>query len=580
MRACPPRVSTAGFGAPKTDGVERVIRKEANVKRWASMLAVLATVAAACGVAPSATVQYAGPKMGGVLTVALDADMTYADPSLVSDDSSLYVANQVVEGLVGLAPGTTSDVIPVLATALPTVSSDGLTYTFTVRSGVKFHDGTDFNAQAVKINYDRWNGYPQGDLQTNAYFFGAAFGGFGASSNLARVDAPNATTVVFHLRHAQSNFLISQTVAAFGIQSPTAVEKNSGNNATLSRNPYALGANGQGNAMVGTGPFMFNNWVPGDHVTLVKNPNYWNPVAGPFLSQVVFKVFDGPASKLDALQSGSVDLAETVDPADVDSVSSNPNLVLLDRGQGCNVTQLAMNGRGPLSNGGVRLGLAAAVNRSSYVAGFYAGEATVADSWVPAGAQDYKREYLPTHNVTGAMGALVQAGYSGGGISVDLWYPTGAPTLDLPDAKGLAQGIAVDLKAVGVTVNLKTEAYSPNYLADAAAGKLPMWLDSKACHWAGADDFLSAFLYAKGAVSPTFNYTNDALNKLMTGALIDTTATKADADWKKAQDLVRVDMPTIPLLSAKLPAASRKYVMGFVGAGNRVEVLDSVWLNK
>jgi peptide/nickel transport system substrate-binding protein len=562
------------------------------LKRWASVLAVSTLLAVACGRGPGATVQHAGPREGGILTVALDSDIRYADPALVSDDSSLYVANQVVEGLVGLAPGTITDVVPVLASAMPTVSSDGLTYTFKLRSGIKFHDGTDFNAAAVKFNYDRWNAFPKGPLQNDAYYFAAAFGGFGASSNLAKVDAPDPSTVVLHLRRAQSDFLISQAVSAFGIQSPTAIQKNDGNNADLTRNPYARGANGQGNAMVGTGPFMFNDWVAGDHIALVKNPNYWNAQSEPFLAQIIFKVFATSAAKLAALQSGSVDLVETLDPAAVETVETAEagsstavagasSVVLLDRGNGCDLTQLAMNDSNLFSSSGVRLAVASAVNRSSYIGGFYAGEASVADSWLPAGAMYYKREYLPTQNVTGAMGDLAQAGVSGSGLTVDLWYPTGAPALIFPDAQGLAQAVALDLRAVGFTVNLKSEAYSPNYLADQAAGKLPLWLQSQSCNWASPDDFLyRSFHYVNGAPSQMFNYKNDALNAVMTGAVSDTTTAKAKADWEKAQDLIRADLPTVPLLDAKLPAASRSYVMGFVAAGNRVEILSTVWLDK
>lgn len=557
------------------------------MKRWVSMLAASALAAVACGGGSSATPQYIGPKNGGTLTVALDADIKYADPAVVSDTASIYVANQVVEGLVGIEPGSTGTIGPVLAADLPTVSPDGRTYTFKLRSGIKFHDGTDFNAAAVKFNYDRWNAFPKGDLQTAAAYFGAVFGGFGQASNLVGVDAPDSSTVVFHLRQAQGNFLATQTVSVFGIQSPAAITANDGNNATLASNAYALGANGAGKAMVGTGPFMFGEWKHGESITLVKNPNYWNQAGGPYLGQIVFKPFATPATALLAMQSGAVDLVASLDPAAIASVAKDSSLVVLDRGAGCNLTQLGMvnsdtvgGGANVLANKGARMAIATAVNKAAYVSGFYGGAALIADSWLPTGAQYYKREYLSTFNVTAARGYLAGGGLPTSGVAVDLWYPTGAPASVFPNAKALAQSIASDLGAAGFTVTLRSEDYTP-YLSDQAAGKMQMWLQSRSCRWASPDDFLYTFFgYVNNAPSAMFSYKNDNLNTLMTAALQDTDPAKAKADWQKAQDLIAPDMPTVPLLSAKPPAGAHKYVKGFVGAGNQAEIMTSVWLDK
>ena len=262
------------------------------MKRLASVLAIAALVATACSSStstPTAVPATSGPTSvtpttvpstapqstaveGGNMVVALDGDMVLADPSLVSDGNSLYVEAQVIEGLVGLKPGTISTVIPVLAAALPTISTDGLTYTFKLRTGVKFHDGTALNATAVKFNYDRWKAYTKGDLQDNAYYYGAVFGGFGADSNIVSVAAPDDTTVVFTLKTPQSNFLLASTLAVFGIQSPTALQAGKADTTPIKDNKYAQGLLPQGQDMVGTGPFMFKEWVPGDHITLVKNP--------------------------------------------------------------------------------------------------------------------------------------------------------------------------------------------------------------------------------------------------------------------------------------------------------------------
>jgi peptide/nickel transport system substrate-binding protein len=558
------------------------------VKLWASMLAVLVLVLVVAGCGGSTVTGQIGPKSGGTLTVALDGDIHYADPSFVSDTNSLYVASQVVEGLVGLEPGTISDVVPVLAADLPTVSADGLTYTFKLRSGIKFHDGTDFNADAVQYNYDRWQALPKGDLQTNATYYALAFGGFGAASNLTKVDAPDESTVVFHLQHPQSNFLISQASVAFGIQSPTAIQANDGNNPSLKANAYAMDANGQGKAMVGTGPFMFSQWTPGDHVTLVKNPNYWNRSTAPYLDEIDFKVITDPQARIAALSSGAVDLVESLDPADVPAVTKDSNLMVLDRGPSCNLTQLGMNdfdtvGGQPnlLANSGVRQAIAAAINKPGYISAFYAGEATVADNWLPPQALYYKAEYLPTYNLAESRGFLAGAGVPTSGLKVDLWYPTDSPDGVLPNAKAMAQAIASDLQAAGFVINLRTEAYSPNYLSDEAAGNMQMWLASDSCHWAAPDDFLYYFFHYSGGVpSPMFNYKNDSMNVLMMAALTSNTPTSTEFDWQRVQDLIAADMPTVPLLNAKLPAGAHRYVMGFVGAGNHIEVLNTVWLNK
>lgn len=553
------------------------------MKRLASLLAAAVLAVAACsgnsGTPPPGSI----PKSGGTLTVGIAGDMGYADPALVSDASSLFIASQVVQGLVGLRSGSTSEVVPVLATSLPTVSADGLTYTFKLRTGVKFQDGTSFNAGAVKANYDRWKSFPKGDLQAHATYYSEVFGGFGDASNLASVDAPDATTVVFRLKTPQSNFLVSQTGPSFGILSPSSITANDGNNPTLAKNPYALGQGGKGKAMVGTGQFAFSEWKAGDHITLVRNVDYWDPATSAYLDRVVFRPFPDTKGSAAALLGGDVDLAQPLEPAAIASMRGSSSLRVLDGGQSCTTLGIYMNGaKPPISNKSVRLAIATAVEKQSYAATFYGAVATVADNWMPATAQYYKREYLPTYDVTRARSYVTQSGLSAAGLAVDLWYPSGATTASLPDPKGLAGAIAQDLQAVGITVTLKTEPLSPNYLADQKAGKLSMWLSGRSCLWGGPDDFLTGelFQYVGGAPSPEFNYRNDDLDAAMTAAESAVDAATAKVQWQKAQDLIRADMPTVPLLDVGLPAGAAKYVVGYVGSGLGTANLSSVWLNK
>jgi peptide/nickel transport system substrate-binding protein len=541
--------------------------------------------AAASAVAPASAAAAGTPVNGGTLVVGLPGDMAFADPSLVSDGNSLYVMNQVVQGLVGLAPGTLSDIVPVLAASLPTVSPDGLTYTFTLRTGIKFQDGTPFNAAAVKYNYDRWKNFPKGDLQNNAYYYGAVFGGFGSASNIVSVDAPNDTTVIFHLKQPQSNFLISQTLMVFGIQSPTALQKGNADATPLSSNKYAQGELPEGQDMVGTGPFTFKEWVPKDHITVVKNANYWDPANAAHVDQIVFKPIGDSTARLQALQSGSIDIAVTIQPTDVKTAQSS-GLTVIDRGQQtCNMLMLDLNqqvnGKPTIyANKDVRLAIASALNKPAYLSAFFGGQGLVPTSFLPVGTLGYKAENLPGYDPAKAKSLLQQSGVPASQLKVDLYYPSNVTRPYMPDPKDEAEAIASDLQAVGFTINLKTEDWGTSYVSDATNGKLPMYMFGWICDWAGADDYLSVawFGYINGQPNPQFHYANATLNEDMQKALAAPTADQANQYWGQAQDILAADMPAVPLSTAKVPGAYDSKVHGFVPQGGVMEYLNSVWL--
>ena len=440
-------------------------------KRFGALLAVLGLVLGACGTSgtasptaatptgtpatgatgtPTATSSSAGtPVEGGTLVAGLDGDMAYADPALVSDGNSLYVAAQVVQGLVGLKPGTIADVVPVLASDMPTVSADGKTYTFKLRTGVNFSDGTPFNADAVIYNYQRWQGFdPKGDLGTNDYYYPAVFGGFGTSSNIVSITKTDDSTVVFQLKNPQSNFLLSQTLQVFGIESPTALKNMGADTTPLANNKYAHGQ-AQEN-MVGTGPFMFKEWVPGDHITLVKNPNYWDTANAAHLDQVTFNVgLKDSTAKLQALQSGSIDFAETIAATDV-AAAQSAGLTIVDRGDSCNLGYLGMNeslgGKATIyADKNVRLGIANALNTASYIKAFYGPNDKIPTSWMPPATIGFKSETLPTYDAATAQSDLATANLTTTQKAIDLYYPSNVVRPYMPDPKDLAQAIAADL---------------------------------------------------------------------------------------------------------------------------------------
>jgi len=528
----------------------------------------------------SASAAAGAPKDGGTLVAAIPGDISSTDTAFIQDSNSSAVSNQVIEGLVGTKPGTTGEIIPVLSTDW-VVSADGLTYTFNLRTGVKFHDGTDFNADAVCYNYNRWKNFT-GALASGdySYYYAAVFGGYGKDSNMVSCTAASPTQVILVLNHPYSSFLLSQTITSFGINSPTALKALDADNPDPTKSGYNTGSKG---AMSGTGPFMFSEYVPNDHVTLVKNPNYWNKDGVAHLDKVTFKPYADQTSTLNALQSGDIDFAFNINPTDLSTVKNDANLQAIDRGQSCNLFHLAMNQtHKPFDNAKVREAVAYAINKQALIDTFYGGQANIAVTWMPKEGLYAKDENLPTYDPQKAKDLIAASGVPASELTFDFWYPSNVSRPYMPDPKGIFQAIAADLTAVGFTPTPQTKPWRDGYLKEEATGKYPMWLIGWTCDWAGPDNFLDTafFNYQSGKPSPEFAYKNDALNADMKAAEAATTDAEAKTLWEKAQDMIRVDMPTVPLVNSTPPAAAAAYVKGFVGSGNLTEILNTVWLDK
>jgi peptide/nickel transport system substrate-binding protein len=549
---------------------------------------------ASTGASPSASAAAspsAAPKEGGTVVVAIPGDIKRTDSALVDDSNSSYVFANVMEGLVGLKPGTISELEPVLATQLPTVSADKLSYTFTLRTGVKFHDGTDFNADAVKYNYDRWTSFPT-ELQDYSYYANTVLGQ-GAEGNVVSVTADSPTQVTIKLKTPNSSFLLSQTLPQFGIASPTALKAGKADNSVkdITKVTYAQGGTP---ALVGTGPFKWEKWVKNSEVDIAKNPDYWNKDAVAHLDRVVFKPIADETAIVNGLQSGDIDIAQKVSPVDVESLKTDTRFTVIDRGDSCNLFHLGINQNyakhtpasatdaKPLTNVTVRQALMYAINRQALIDKFYAGQAKVADNWMPPATPFYKPLNLPNYDLQKAKDLLAQSGLSGDQLTIDFWYPSDVTRPYLPDPKGIFEAIQGDLEAAGFKVRPHTATWSPTYLDDEYAGKYELWEIGWTCDWAGPDNFLKTafFGYVNKKPSTEFAYKNDALDKAMNDALAASDDATAKTNWETAQDDLAKDLPSIPIAHSTPPAVTQSYVHGFVGAGNLDEVMNTVWSSK
>jgi peptide/nickel transport system substrate-binding protein len=504
-------------------------------------------------------------------------DILSLDAPLSPDLPTFYVAQQLVEGLVGLKLGTLGEMIPVLAAEMPTISADGKTYTFKLRTGVKFHDGTDFNCDAVKYNYDRLKNMPPELQNTYEYYYAAVFGGYGNDSNIVSTECPDQQTAVFTLKQPQSNFLISQTLVVFGIQSPTALAKYDANNPDPSKSAYYTSK-----GMVGTGPFKLKEWVPGDHVGVVKNPDYWDTTRAAHLDAIQFKGQADATASLNALQAGDVDLVQLVPASLVDTVKSDSALQLVQPSESCNTMHLGFTQTNkPVDNLNIRLAIAYALNRPDYVKAFFGEQGLVPDNWMPPTTQFYIPLGLPSYDPEKAKEEIAKSGLSGDGLNLELWYPAGYSDIFNPDPKSLHEAMARDLTAVGFNVIPHAESASTGgYFTSLGKGLATAWQGGWGCDWAGIDNYLQAWLGAAKGTKTEFGWTDPKVSTAIDNALAATDPNLVKQYWEEAQRLVASDMPSVPIVHALPASAAKAYVKDYQPGGNFMEALWSVWLDK
>ena len=518
------------------------------------------------------------PKQGGTLVVAIPGDLNRTDPALVDDANSSYVLQQIFEGLVTLKPGTGSDIVGQLADSW-TISDDGLTYTFKLKSGIKFQDGTDFNAAAAKVNFDRWMSIPKSYTDLGyTYYIDTVITG-----KIAETTAPDPTTFVIKLKAPNSAFLVTLTLTPFTFSSPKALKDGDASAPDFKNNKYAQGGPP---AAVGTGPFVFKEWVPGDHVTLTKNPDYWNKAAGgPYLDALTFKPIADTTATLNALQAGDVDISQTLAPVDVPTAQADTKLQYYDRGSACNTGVLAMNQKfKPFDNLKIRQAVAYAINRQAIVDAFFGKTGVVLKNWAPPGTIFANDLAVPDYDPEKAKALIADSGVAPADLAFDFWYPSDVSRPYMPDPKGEFEAILRDLEAVGFKPNPQSAIWNPTYLDAEEIGKYPAYLIGWNCDWLGIDNFLyTAFFGYRGdplAPNPEYAYKNDAMNAAMVAALASSDEATQKTEWGKAQDQIVADMPSVPLVSGKTPAAGQTYVKGFTPSPTLLELFTDVWLDK
>lgn len=299
---------------------------------------------------PGQDAQALEPQRGGTLVVGMEMEPRGFDPIEAGYLSARARSHIVAIEEKLFTEDAAGNIIPELALAA-NPSDDRMNWTITLRQGVRFHDGTPFNADAVVGHWQRM-------LEPKNKFRGS-----GAIQPVASVSKVDAFTVLFTLKHPWTDFLPYLT-------SPAAI-------ASYIPSPAAVAAKTQNRAPVGTGPFMFKEWLSGDRLVVVRNPDYWRK-GQPFLDQIVYRTMPDMQTRFASLQSGEVDLIYTDMGKDILAAQRDASLqVWASDNNGAGIFYFNTT-KPPTNDIRVRRALAHAWNQEQYIQTIHAGVHPVA----------------------------------------------------------------------------------------------------------------------------------------------------------------------------------------------------------
>src|SRR6266508_4208405 len=481
---------------------------------------------------------------GNTLTYALGFDLDDTmDPQVTNFDSTIRVTLNICEPLVWEhEPGK---FVPGLAESWE-ISDDAKTYTFKLKQGVKFHDGTPFNADAVKFTFDRVM-----DPATKA---GQSHDQLGPYDHTEVVD-DHTVKVVMKQGYAP---LLTNLNGYLGSVSPTAVKKDP---AAFARAP------------IGTGPFLFKEWVPKDHITLVKNPDYnWGSSffkhTGPaYLDQIIFKIIPEASVRTGALKSGEIQYTDDIDPLEYDTLKKDPNFVVIEKGQPGSGYVLLLNttSKGPISDPQVRLALEYAIDREGLNKAVFQGLNKVAYSPLmqPTFVYDTSTAQVYSFDPEKAKQILDAAGWKAGAdgirekdgqkLMVDF------PIISRPNDKAMAESIQASLRDVGIDFKvtpLERAAYTEQRKQNKYDAGF-MWFSY------GDPDVLRTIFHSANVEA--FNrakYQVPEVDKMLEEAAATLDTTKRSTLYAKIQQRVLKDAVVVPLVDTITHNAKRAEVQG------------------
>ena len=455
---------------------------------------------------------------GGTLIFARGGDSLTLDPSRLLDGESAKVCDMLYDTLLQYRDGAT-ELEAGLAEAWDS-SADGLTWTFFLRQGVRFHDGAPLDADAVAFSLAR----PK-----------AVFRDF-HDKFISQIIALDSSTVQVQLKSPYAPFATTLAGIAFSIVSPAAVRR--------------FGSSFGDSAAVGTGPFKFVRWDKGDKIVLEANDTYW--AGRPSIDRLVFRSIPDNATRLMALQEGDIHAMEFPNPDVIPLIQSDPQLELIMQST-LNVGYLAMNlDKPPFDNLKVRLAINHAINKAEIIDRLYQGTAIPAKGPIPPSLWSYDDTIADfEYNPELAKILLAEAGFPDG-FETTLWaLPVPRPYI--PNGMAVAEALQSDLRKVGVEATIVTYDWG-TYLEKTDNGEHDMAMLGWNVSDGDPDSFFYYLLSKTYAEKPAFNiafYRSDEMQDVLDRARTSVDRTERTELYRQAQAIFRRDAPWAPLAHAR-----------------------------
>ncbi|HEX8966777.1 MAG TPA: ABC transporter substrate-binding protein [Chloroflexota bacterium] len=556
LSACGPAAPTA---APTLAPTSAAAAKPTTAAAAPTTAAAAKPTTAPAAAPTTAPATKPGATLANTLTFLFAGDTDRLDPPAMTSQEGFIATTALYEGLVRYKSGST-DVEPALAEKWD-ISPDGMQYVFHLKPGVKFHDGSPMNAQAVAFSFDRIVN------KDNPLFQDAQgdYGGFPyidtyVSNVVTRVEATGDLDVQFTLNRKFSPLLSNLAIPPAFVISMEALKK------------YGKGINEN---PVGTGPFKFVEWKKDDHITVDAYDGYWGPK--PKLQRIVFQPVPESSVRTLKIQNGEADVTWAIDPKDVPGLKGQANTDVLEQ-PGLNVSMAEFNLNKPeFQKKALRQAMNYAINRQELADKLYSGAGTPAVGVLPPTSWAFNSDLIKGYpfDASKAQALLKDAGYNGETLTLDTYTIARGYN---PQGSKLAEAIQQYLDTVGVKTQIQTGEWT-QYRADRRAGKLNLAFGGWQADTGDPENFLGVFFHSsnKGATNTSF-YGTPEVDQLLNQANEETDVARRKELFNQAEKQIVDDAPWLFIGHMKQQAALRKRVQGFVQQPTYIYYFNNVSL--